>query len=88
MKVSILILLDYQFYPGRGFTEDEEKEIVSILILLDYQFYQEYIKYAISKITSFNPYSTGLSILSTLCLSNSVTSAGFNPYSTGLSILS
>ena len=87
---------------------------VSILILLDYQFYLDSSRIKKRGLRRFNPYSTGLSILS---ISNKSSSSilwnlfqslfywiinsiqfndltenfnniGFNPYSTGLSILS
>ena len=63
--------------------------MVSILILLDYQFYLAAAGKDILATYSFNPYSTGLSILSnTLNKHLYALDDGFNPYSTGLSILS
>ena len=63
--VSILILLDYQFYLPWENIRRLGGCLVSILILLDYQFYHwiESIHYWKND-SSFNPYSTGLSILS------------------------
>ena len=40
-EVSILILLDYQFYQSQYYINTTSKRKVSILILLDYQFYPE-----------------------------------------------
>ena len=87
--VSILILLDYQFYHPLNYIARCNKErfqslfywiinsikdvlngrnsnvMVSILILLDYQFYPVWYENNSYDFSCFNPYSTGLSILST-----------------------
>ena len=113
INVSILILLDYQFYPWVDSTDQKYQDwfqslfywiinsiikkselrkfwgVVSILILLDYQFYLDDILLTSCFSYSFNPYSTGLSILSIFeKFEEEVRARGFNPYSTGLSILS
>ena len=50
--VSILILLDYQFYRG-GEEPNLRNQFVSILILLDYQFYHSSLFLNIKSITKF-----------------------------------
>ena len=71
-NVSILILLDYQFYQKEEEAKEEQNEEVSILILLDYQFYRNKHFHHYPDSNSFNPYSTGLSILSSFKLYSQV----------------
>ena len=114
VRVSILILLDYQFYQYERIDYNIPNTLfqslfywiinsiysnysikvadlfVSILILLDYQFYLlEKQTEIVSYLEGFNPYSTGLSILShNYNIEYLIIINCFNPYSTGLSILS
>ena len=87
--VSILILLDYQFYQSPINFISWSNNKVSILILLDYQFYQFFIKYFDKKGRMFQSlFYWIINSIEVMELLRQMESQSFNPYSTGLSILS